>query len=173
MKKRTKHTPERELARASTQREVTVFKAIRELRRRQKPLPKGETTRRLIRENAKEGPEPAKSDRIAQEVTDALSAGAPAVPLPPPVGYATWLDFAVSTLDTRRLENEIRWGHQPHWPADTTGQQIREAARRELEALRATPRRRLRVLIPGYAKLLGAKPGDDLQADLDADRGER
>ncbi|GAG12890.1 unnamed protein product, partial [marine sediment metagenome] len=39
--------------------------------------------------------------------------GGPA--LAPPVGYETWLHYAVETMDTRNVYLEWRSGEQPQW----------------------------------------------------------
>lgn len=49
----------------------------------------------------------------------------------PPEGYATWLDFAVDTMDTRAEEQERIWAGTP-----VSRQAMRDAVRAELVALR-------------------------------------
>jgi len=49
----------------------------------------------------------------------------------PPEGYATWLDFAVDTMDTRAEEQERIWAGTP-----VSRQAMRDALRAELVALR-------------------------------------
>ena len=60
--------------------------------------------------------------------------------LRPPEGYSSWLDYALDCLDTRSLEQEEAMNDNPdelHWPAGTTREQWREAAKAELGELRA------------------------------------
>lgn len=57
-----------------------------------------------------------------------------------PEGYATWLDSAVETFDTRRLLVESLLSDD-HPGQDQTA--IREAARRELLELRSAAARRI------------------------------
>jgi hypothetical protein len=59
----------------------------------------------------------------------------PADRLPPPQGYASWLDFAVETFDTRGpwLDQMFSEIGRPDRAA------MREAAREELRRLRAAP----------------------------------
>jgi hypothetical protein len=52
--------------------------------------------------------------------------------LPPPVGYKSWLAYAVATMETRSLYNELSWGNEPQWPESTTRTQMQEAADAEL-----------------------------------------
>lgn len=58
-------------------------------------------------------------------------------PLPPPPGYASWLDYAVEAFSTRQAWLESLW---ETWVDDTAVEldrdQIRESARLELRALR-------------------------------------
>ncbi|WP_155403735.1 hypothetical protein [Variovorax paradoxus] len=58
-------------------------------------------------------------------------------PLPPPVGYASWLDYAVEAFSTRQAWLESLW---ETWAGDTAveldREEIRESARLELCALR-------------------------------------
>lgn len=49
----------------------------------------------------------------------------------PPEGYASWLDFAVDTMDTRAEEQERLWASTP-----ISRQAMRDAVRAELVALR-------------------------------------
>lgn len=49
----------------------------------------------------------------------------------PPEGYASWLDFAVDTMDTRAEEQERLWADTP-----VSRQAMRNAVRAELAALR-------------------------------------
>jgi len=49
----------------------------------------------------------------------------------PPEGYASWLDFAVDTMDTRAEEQERIWADAP-----VSRQAMRDAVRAELAALR-------------------------------------
>lgn len=60
-----------------------------------------------------------------------------AIPLPPPQGYANWLDFAVETFDTRGLWAQalLDDGDPPDRDA------MREAAREELRQLRTVLQR--------------------------------
>jgi len=57
--------------------------------------------------------------------------------LPPPSGYANWLDFAVETFDTRGLWVEAMFGESEPLDRDA----MREAAREELVRLREAARR--------------------------------
>jgi hypothetical protein len=58
-------------------------------------------------------------------------------PLPPPAGYASWLDYAVESFSTRQAWLESLW---QTWADDTAVEldrdEIRESARLELRALR-------------------------------------
>lgn len=58
-------------------------------------------------------------------------------PLPPPVGYASWLDYAVEAFSTRQVWLESLW---ETWVDDSAVEldrdEIRESARLELRALR-------------------------------------
>ncbi|MBT2336541.1 hypothetical protein J7E49_21840 [Variovorax paradoxus] len=58
-------------------------------------------------------------------------------PLPPPPGYASWLDYAVEGFSTRQAWLESLW---ETWVDDTAveldREEIRESARLELRALR-------------------------------------
>lgn len=58
-------------------------------------------------------------------------------PLPPPAGYASWLDYAVEAFSTRQAWLESLW---ETWVDDTAveldREEIRESARLELRALR-------------------------------------
>ena len=58
-------------------------------------------------------------------------------PLPPPAGYASWLDYAVESFSTRQAWLESLW---QTWADDTAVEldrdDIRESARLELRALR-------------------------------------
>jgi len=58
-------------------------------------------------------------------------------PLPPPPGYASWLDYAVEAFSTRQAWLESLW---ETWADDTAIEldrdEIRESARLELRALR-------------------------------------
>ncbi|MGQ3054248.1 hypothetical protein [Acidovorax temperans] len=58
-------------------------------------------------------------------------------PLPPPPGYASWLDYAVEAFSTRQAWLESLW---ETWVDDTAVEldrdEIRESARLELRALR-------------------------------------
>lgn len=65
-------------------------------------------------------------------------------PLPPPDGYASWLDYAVESFDTRgpwldrhfeRLANEFS-GIDNYSLPELDREEIRESARMELRALR-------------------------------------
>lgn len=55
----------------------------------------------------------------------------------PPTGYNSWLDYAVATMDTRSLFNDLAWGREPQWPDDTSREQMKDAARAELAQLRS------------------------------------
>lgn len=53
--------------------------------------------------------------------------------VPPPPGYASWLDYAVDHFDTRNLQLDQMFSCE-----DVPGRQaMRDAARAELSALRA------------------------------------
>lgn len=58
-------------------------------------------------------------------------------PLPPPAGFASWLDYAVEAFSTRQASLESLW---ETWVDDTAVEldrdEIRESARLELRALR-------------------------------------
>lgn len=54
--------------------------------------------------------------------------------VPPPEGFATWLDYAVATLDTRSVEVERLYAEDD--AVVPTRQQIQQAAKDELHALR-------------------------------------
>ncbi len=58
-------------------------------------------------------------------------------PLPPPTGYASWLDYAVEAFSTRQAWLESLW---ETWADDAAVEldrdEIRESARLELRALR-------------------------------------
>lgn len=58
-------------------------------------------------------------------------------PLPPPAGFASWLDYAVESFSTRQASLESLW---ETWVDDTAVEldrdEIRESARLELRALR-------------------------------------
>lgn len=58
-------------------------------------------------------------------------------PLPPPPGYASWLDYAVEAFSTRQAWLESLW---ETWVDDAAveldREEIRESARMELRALR-------------------------------------
>lgn len=56
----------------------------------------------------------------------------PKIP-PPPAGHASWLDYAVDTMDTRSIEIEYLFKNDSAAP---TREAMRESARAELEALR-------------------------------------
>jgi len=58
--------------------------------------------------------------------------------LPPPSGFATWLDYAVERFDTREpwLDSLFAGGFDDGGPG-VDREQIRESARMELRALRA------------------------------------
>ncbi len=60
-----------------------------------------------------------------------------ALPPHPPSGYDSWLEYAVATMDTRRLASEHALGHHPQWPASVTREQLQAAAMAELRALPA------------------------------------
>jgi hypothetical protein len=64
-------------------------------------------------------------------------------PLPPPAGYASWLDYAVEHFDTRQpwLESLFDTWADPS-AVELNRQQIRESARTELRALRKAAARR-------------------------------
>ena len=70
--------------------------------------------------------------------------------LPPPVGYKSWLAYAVATMETCSLYNELSWGNEPQWPESTTRTQMQEAAEAELRCtmneLREIPPVRYRLL---------------------------
>lgn len=57
----------------------------------------------------------------------------------PPEGFKTWLDYAIATMDVRSVQNELLFVD------DRLGafsrDDIRKAARDELDALRAAARR--------------------------------
>jgi hypothetical protein len=55
----------------------------------------------------------------------------------PPSGYLSWLDYAIATMDTRSLDNDISWGNAPQWPDNTTREEMQAAAKAELQALRS------------------------------------
>lgn len=54
----------------------------------------------------------------------------------PPAGYATWLDYAVATMDTRSVELERLLDDGPAGGQVPTREEMRQAARAELDALR-------------------------------------
>lgn len=65
--------------------------------------------------------------------------------LAPPKGYASWLDYAIATMDTRDLYNmhtltceddELPEESRSPWPASTTRADMRQAATDELDELR-------------------------------------
>jgi hypothetical protein len=56
--------------------------------------------------------------------------------LPPPSGYKTWLDYAVENLDTRDLHNSSIFDTSL-WGREVDRREFLDAARRELESLRA------------------------------------
>lgn len=60
------------------------------------------------------------------------------LPLPPPKGYATWLDYAVQTLgmSTRGLYLDHLWGNQTQWPEDVERSDFEAAAEAELAEVR-------------------------------------
>lgn len=51
---------------------------------------------------------------------------------PPPVGHSTWLDYAVSTMDTRSVSVQNLFDEDSHW----TRADMKQAARDELAELR-------------------------------------
>ncbi len=53
--------------------------------------------------------------------------------LSPPAGYRSWLAYAVATMDDRSLQNDHDIGLQPQWPGKVTREQMRSAAKAELE----------------------------------------
>ena len=53
--------------------------------------------------------------------------------LPPPTGYASWLDYAVDTIDTGAIEIDYLFDDDSTAP---TREAMRGSARAELEALR-------------------------------------
>ena len=53
--------------------------------------------------------------------------------LPPPTGYASWLDYAVDTMDTGAIEIDYLFDDDSTAP---TREAMRGSARAELEALR-------------------------------------
>ena len=55
--------------------------------------------------------------------------------LAPPKGHASWLDYAIETMETRELFLEVCWGESP-WPDGTQRDDMRQAAKDELEELR-------------------------------------
>ncbi len=55
--------------------------------------------------------------------------------LPPPPDFASWLEYAIATMDTRSLDNDISWGNAPQWPENTSREDMQEAARNELAEL--------------------------------------
>ena len=59
-------------------------------------------------------------------------------PLPPPSGFATWLDYAVECFDTREpwLDSIFARSYNNEAP-EIDREKIRESARMELRALRA------------------------------------
>jgi hypothetical protein len=58
-------------------------------------------------------------------------------PLPPPAGYASWLDYAVEQFDTRQPWLESLWETWVDGTAvELDREEIRESARLELRALR-------------------------------------
>lgn len=59
-------------------------------------------------------------------------------PLPPPKGYATWLDYAVINMSTRELDLDHMWGNQPQWPEDVERSDFEAAAEAELAEVRRT-----------------------------------
>lgn len=54
----------------------------------------------------------------------------------PPAGYATWLDYAVETMDTRSVELELLLADDDSGSQAPTRDEMRRAARAELDALR-------------------------------------
>lgn len=59
-------------------------------------------------------------------------------PLPPPSGFATWLDYAVERFDTREpWLDSLFAGDSDDGAPEVDREQIRESARMELRALRA------------------------------------
>ncbi|MFZ4534886.1 hypothetical protein [Propionivibrio sp.] len=52
---------------------------------------------------------------------------------PPPTGHASWLDYAVDTMDTRSIEIESLFDDVENAP---TREAMRHSARAELDALR-------------------------------------
>lgn len=64
---------------------------------------------------------------------------APAAKLAPPRGYASWLDYAVATMDTRDLHlTSIYEDGEPdsHWGRAVQREEMRDAAQQELDSLR-------------------------------------
>lgn len=58
--------------------------------------------------------------------------------IPPPKGHASWLDYAIFTMDTRSALHEMQGLFDDDAPVNlhVTGDDLRAAARAELEALR-------------------------------------
>ena len=57
--------------------------------------------------------------------------------LPPPLGYESWLAYALATMDVRSLENDHDSGLQPQWPVCVTREAMRASATAELAPRRA------------------------------------
>ncbi|WP_138223319.1 hypothetical protein [Nibricoccus aquaticus] len=51
----------------------------------------------------------------------------------PPTGYASWLEYAIATMDDRSLSNNLVNELEPQWPENATGADMRDAAMSELE----------------------------------------
>jgi hypothetical protein len=54
----------------------------------------------------------------------------------PPTGYASWLEYAIATMDDRSLSNNLVDELEPQWPENATRAEMRDAAKSELENLR-------------------------------------
>lgn len=57
--------------------------------------------------------------------------------LKPPPGYDSWLDYAVHAMETRDLFN-AQCDDDSHWGRLVQREEMRQAARDELKALRST-----------------------------------
>ena len=57
--------------------------------------------------------------------------------LKPPEGYVSWLDYAITTMDTRQPYNQQFADDEPYWGEKIIDrEEMREAARAELAELR-------------------------------------
>lgn len=84
-----------------------------------------------------EAPRPTNTPEPPEFPEAELAKNNAASPLPPPTGYTSWLDYAVGTMDTRSLFNDLAWGREPQWSDDTSREQMEDAARAELALLRS------------------------------------